>query len=100
SITAACTLSLHDALPILCLRRSRHAKQVFQWRGYLFLLARPRFIDNTLDGLVLDAVVLRLAGCIQFSAQSLSVVERNFVLGSVEDRKSTRLNSSHVKISY
>src|SRR5690606_41611316 len=78
STTAIYTLSLHDALPI-----SRY--------GYALLLTSRKLAGN-----VLLAVAQSYGS--QRSARSLAP----FLLGhfAIEDRKSTRLNSSHVKISY
>src|SRR5690606_41799147 len=75
------TLSLHDALPI-----SRHASYVsIDGRRMKFSYALADDLDNggiTITGLNLNGAVLADAA------------------NSPLDRKSTRLNSSHVKISY
>src|SRR2546426_12330092 len=77
------TLSLHDALPISVERNIRDAGQV----------VRPR----------------KQAGCCAVvstgKGQALQAIRRkrddvNAVAVIVEDRKSTRLNSSHLVISY
>src|SRR5690606_42087212 len=86
------TLSLHDALPIsllgarvLAFRRRGACRLVRLLAGF----GQCDLADGT-DGvaprLAVDAVARRpgLVAC----------------LGDAEDRKSTRLNSSHVKISY
>src|SRR5690606_41898464 len=78
------TLSLHDALPIFDIRpvepRDRHPMIFSKWEaldpGQGFVLLNDH-----------DPVPLYY----QFQAEKP---------GLVEDRKSTRLNSSHVKISY
>src|SRR5690606_41973158 len=84
--TEICTRSLHDALPI-CLNRAAYRAQgavldlrVFRLRRFpaLFL---PESVHLLLDG-------------------GVEVHRQDDGGGSVEDRKSTRLNSSHVKISY
>src|SRR5688500_19970581 len=69
------TLSLHDALPIL-----------------------PVLIRHA-DGPGADACVLSYA---QFSEdeEALELAYQQFREAGVEDRKSTRLNSSHLVISY
>src|SRR5690606_41623253 len=82
STTAIYTLSLHDALPIFILRDG------IVWDGSD---ADPRPADVVCkDGVVRDVVEPRTA---RGDVEDLEVD-----LGG--DRKSTRLNSSHVKISY
>src|SRR5690606_41562513 len=87
--TAIYTLSLHDALPI--------------WIGYLLPLtyfnqvARGVMLkDAPLEALVLPIGLLALLGLVVFG---LAVLRFRSDLAP-SDRKSTRLNSSHVKISY
>src|SRR5690606_40037656 len=90
--SAVHTLSLHDALPI-----------------YLYLadLAKLREEAARLKGIKLDTERLRLVRLDQLALQSLSpvkpkkpmIIALGLVLGGI-DRKSTRLNSSHVKSSY
>src|SRR5690606_41761639 len=88
------SLSLHDALPILFLfapiiviliysfnnGRLLVAFQEFGFDGYLALFQKP---------VLSDAVMVSLR--VSFFAA---------ILATLLDRKSTRLNSSHVKISY
>src|SRR5690606_39866708 len=88
------SLSLHDALPILdvaldghgtlavavLLRGERHA---LHFDGAHFLLADER---------------MRSAEPFELHALGLGMCD--FARGTGQDRKSTRLNSSHVKISY
>src|SRR5690606_41326020 len=99
ALSASPTLSLHDALPI---------------SKTLLLGAAAQFgIFST----VLGAVALSAAGLMDFSladAAAIGIIggadgpTAIFVssrlapelLGAIADRKSTRLNSSHVKISY
>src|SRR5436309_11405541 len=69
------TLSLHDALPILATQLA-DAGHVRGWRNELFA------VTPTLE------------------AEPLAVIERAAARFLGLDRKSTRLNSSHVKISY
>src|SRR5690606_41307103 len=79
------TLSLHDALPIL-----RH----FETDGHRFGL-RPFLPSGDLascDGERADAAL--------FPGLVSKLSAGTGKNGSLEDRKSTRLNSSHVKISY
>src|SRR5690606_41418705 len=79
-ITAICTLSLHDALPISARSRSRMRSRASRRRP-----AVPRHAR----------AASRAAVCSRSRTQCIEEAgERR------EDRKSTRLNSSHVKISY
>src|SRR5690606_42040631 len=74
------TLSLHDALPILALVRATG------WTG-------------AIGGM---GLVFAFAGAI-FAIQAAPVANAVFLFAAaplMTDRKSTRLNSSHVKISY
>src|SRR5439155_26573410 len=71
------TLSLHDALPISRAQRVRAAVE------------RPR-----VDG------VVRLAAEVEARHEQLADVLGALDLAAEVDRKSTRLNSSHVAISY
>src|SRR5690606_41423911 len=77
------TLSLHDALPICNLRRGvlRHHHGDLEHEG-----PDPHCVAKGLD---IEEAVFRPEG---------HKVQRRQVAG--RDRKSTRLNSSHVKISY
>src|SRR5437870_7412979 len=72
-MAAICTLSLHDALPISLSENSR------------------RMLDH---GIARGAEALKAAGAHEVAFNPLL---RDAM---VEDRKSTRLNSSHVAISY
>src|SRR5207249_9420288 len=92
------TLSLHDALPIYEDRVHFHHHLFRRAHGHFHLLAPPRrfsrchrFVDHQVQTARLQTwrVVLRK--------------EERFPdvrLHRAEDRKSTRLNSSHVSISY
>src|SRR5690242_21519299 len=79
--TAIYTLSLHDALPISVLERQPLAQQ------------RDRVVLGGVLHVVLRAVHLRVADVVAVQAVRLDVEEHG-------DRKSTRLNSSHMSISY
>src|SRR2546430_13491387 len=75
------TLSLHDALPISRLRdRSRHEYRVARRQPHVLVLAHMRQIDA--------------------DARRAARGDRQAVRGDDQDRKSTRLNSSHSQISY
>src|SRR5690606_41348407 len=92
--TAIYTLSLHDALPISnsgCRASSMSADLLFQ---------ADQAVRHALRVHLVGAIGNRLAD--PFNA--LGVDRRTLVAGGADragrDRKSTRLNSSHVKISY
>src|SRR5690606_41908482 len=75
------TLSLHDALPILLTVLSCETKEATQFT--------ETALNDTFTDLSGNTVVFK------------DILERNKGKTMVlEDRKSTRLNSSHVKISY
>src|SRR5690606_41031786 len=81
------TLSLHDALPIYRLMTE-------------YQIRRLPVVEN---GRVIGIVTLGdVREAEPSDATSLSVWEMNYLLAKqkISDRKSTRLNSSHVKISY
>src|SRR5690606_39638213 len=85
------TLSLHDALPISAPTASRSVGSL----GHRGAEVMKRLLDITLAGgalLLLLPLLIVLSLLIQFKMGS-PVIFR-------QDRKSTRLNSSHVKISY
>src|SRR5690554_7352024 len=77
------TLSLHDALPI---------SKIFLDYDNL-----AQFADNH-EVVVLASQLLIIAAIFQFT-DALQVVALGALRG-MQDRKSTRLNSSHVRISY
>src|SRR5690606_40119791 len=85
--TETSTLSLHDALPILLRRQfdregvARHSAQ-----------EQVRLLDQQ------AAAVPGLAVCVD--AATMGHAGQGLDSGLQQDRKSTRLNSSHVKISY
>src|SRR5690606_40180859 len=88
STTEIYTLSLHDALPIY---KSWVGVTYTAWKGAFFT-------QQMLQGLQTTWHLAR--GKYKQAGQSYSAGDRAFFEGSSEDRKSTRLNSSHVKISY
>src|SRR5690606_42103774 len=84
-------LSLHDALPICCLRPRLHSR------------AGDRRVHEPVGlpraGVLRGGVVVReLHRRVVLSPRVAAAGEARRAAG--EDRKSTRLNSSHVKISY
>src|SRR5699024_11941726 len=98
STTDTYTLSLHDALPISC-RRTEIVLGILR-------------IDATLDSVTahLKFLILKLLARCYLDLLGHEVVIGNFFgyrmlyldtgIHFHEDRKSTRLNSSHVSISY
>src|SRR5207253_10770490 len=79
------TLSLHDALPILTGNSL--------WRAFGWRTAREVAGGASWRGLVMSGFFSRIRSC-------CSWVFGPCMNASVQDRKSTRLNSSHVAISY
>src|SRR5437870_10926711 len=75
------TLSLHDALPISTTSTSR---------GFSTLMARSR------------EMLLRTSwsAALSLTLRTTRIPESKLLDGTTKDRKSTRLNSSHVAISY
>src|SRR5690606_41845088 len=85
--SVTCSLPLHDALPICQFVSTRGAEQLDDDVGQRDLAQRARevrFADRAHGRLELVA----------------AHVARHPARAQVQDRKSTRLNSSHVKISY
>src|SRR5690606_40481876 len=88
------SLSLHDALPI--------------WLGLrvlLGVLGHPVLVGSRLEGDPPDSLELDLHPGIDVAADDLAGAVRHLEPDhdpgrQAPDRKSTRLNSSHVKISY
>src|SRR5690606_41365428 len=92
------SLSLHDALPIL----SVMAVPAIVLAIPRFIVMKEMGIINTYAGLILplmfDAFGIFLMK--QFFEQLPAELEEAAAIDGARDRKSTRLNSSHVKISY
>src|SRR5690606_41608631 len=89
--SAFCTLSLHDALPILGDRGGGQA------------VRRGHFAEDRDHVALADQLGHHRGGLLRAPLIVLDhQLERapSHPAGSVQDRKSTRLNSSHVKISY
>src|SRR5699024_12381685 len=78
------TLSLHDALPIFL---RRHRRRVFSQLGF----AGPRTFSHCFHGIGYHKSRLH-----EIHGKFLCL----FLKFTLRDRKSTRLNSSHVSISY
>src|SRR5690606_41029539 len=83
-------LSLHDALPIL--------DPVGQPGLHQLLFDRPRLRVGAVEHGVVAGIGALGDGLADAFDDEAGLV--HLVVGGVEDRKSTRLNSSHVKISY
>src|SRR5690606_41441883 len=92
------TLSLHDALPICVLNvHVRYIRQVTHVAGHdhvELVLHGPR-----LAAITHPQITLALVGA-KGHEQDLHALIRQMPRQFRKDRKSTRLNSSHVKISY
>src|SRR5690606_39892412 len=86
------TLSLHDALPILQQQVSKQIRQLIRQSA-----------PQLEEGISYNMPVFKLNGkdLIWFAAwkEHISIYPRT-AANQIRDRKSTRLNSSHVKISY
>src|SRR5207253_6259735 len=91
--TAIYTLSLHDALPIFT-RGSRP-------RSWMLLLGRWYKL-NKLSGSMISSkrIILDYPKSLYGQTKRLIGATRLIVIPNPVDRKSTRLNSSHVAISY
>src|SRR5690606_41444853 len=90
--TEVSTLSLHDALPIF--------SPTTRWRKVTTTSART---NPTTSATQYGAPRSLTTGVIQWCTAGLVMAPSarvHTVMPSWEDRKSTRLNSSHVKISY
>src|SRR5690606_41436443 len=94
------TLSLHDALPIYT-TPIKPIIDVTNWGNYNGINSKPGFISKGRlnPEYVHEENVINIEGI----AEELSIIEvfiNGIKVKEVKDRKSTRLNSSHVKISY
>src|SRR5699024_12205628 len=95
---AICTLSLHDALPI-----SPSADE-----DYAVIVEQTTLLsEDVLSGLLLWSIVtllvftgLAVAAASWLSRRSFARIGQITTTTQQIDRKSTRLNSSHVSISY
>src|SRR5690606_41694380 len=79
------TLSLHDALPISVIAQDKPNLTVYTYDG---------FASEWGPGVPLKEGFEAECGC------TINFVAADSSIGALRDRKSTRLNSSHVKISY
>src|SRR5690606_39973676 len=87
------TLSLHDALPIYSIRK-RFGDNAFELDKFLFIghsLPDDQIGKAQIIGKILEK------NKVKPSSVGVSMVK---LVEQTKDRKSTRLNSSHVKISY
>src|SRR5690606_41863783 len=89
------TLSLHDALPI-CLWDKGGDRKLYEEKMALDSLRSAAGFDSArLRGWLMIG-----AGVLLVAAVTVSLRRRVSAPAPSRDRKSTRLNSSHVKISY
>src|SRR5207302_8825504 len=86
------TLSLHDALPISAVREIVRVPEITS------VPSAPDLIEGVINlrGKIIPVMDLRK----RFGQTEIHPDKKNRILGMNLDRKSTRLNSSHVKISY
>src|SRR5690606_39300105 len=95
-----CILSLHDALPIC-----NPLRKPFELLGADPVVTRVACLDVSLpEQLIAAPLELAVARPNRFQSRldvlrELAQLVEVVSLGAVQDRKSTRLNSSHVKIS-
>src|SRR5699024_12531311 len=98
--SSSSTLSLHDALPIL-----------ISFIIFICIFGKAALIVNVAYLMVLTFHLISVGGIIFFSGAVvrknvtivntvITMVGRNSLANGHQDRKSTRLNSSHVSISY
>src|SRR5207302_11208039 len=88
------TLSLHDALPI------SNYKIIMLNCQYL-IYKKTEVLKTPVSFNIFFPAYLRPSLCIVCFLQKLQNLDiSNFATSAKRDRKSTRLNSSHVKISY
>src|SRR5204863_4915794 len=88
------TLSLHDALPISTACFAAARDYVKQRKQFGKPLGAFQLVQEKLARMYTDIGLAQLA-CVQ-----LARLKERDALTPVQDRKSTRLNSSHVEISY
>src|SRR5690606_40268228 len=97
--TPTCALSLHDALPICRRQRVRAAR-----RGRLRRQGRRRAVPRAHRPPRRRRLALGVRLLLRLAPPRTLGVPRGLLrvapAGGLGDRKSTRLNSSHVKISY
>src|SRR5205807_9811081 len=92
STPALSTLSLHDALPILAAAASAHHFRAHHAEAGVGLLLDRLLARRRVEGRPAAARVVLRVGDEQLGSAARAVVRA--------DRKSTRLNSSHLVISY
>src|SRR5690606_41566389 len=94
--SATDTLSLHDALPICLLLSKQVAKQAMVTEEF-WILNQRAYISVCLFLLAMKRWSIKLKNLLV--KNNLTTI-KNLNYETTLDRKSTRLNSSHVKISY
>src|SRR5205814_10269936 len=93
------TLSLHDALPIShCLSFPHLPRAIVS--GRLICHQKLHFFRRKILHLVAERQSLSLESCIQFKIDASAHCDLNGWTHNRRDRKSTRLNSSHLGTSY
>src|SRR5690606_41872919 len=97
---AISTLSLHDALPIFA-DESQHLRAIIEVPRQLEMTHRALGRGGRLLGIEQDRGILGElvhVDDVRQRTQPMQRVEHALALDALLDRKSTRLNSSHVKI--
>src|SRR5690606_39592496 len=94
------TLSLHDALPIFSVASGVYFVLIAEDEVQRISLLFPLDTWHIVFGTILSLLTLELTR--RTTGLGLTIVVLVFVAYNLfgQDRKSTRLNSSHVKISY
>src|SRR5690606_39422344 len=96
--TGVYTLSLHDALPILLLGNVAH-NELPALMQYASLVVLPSYHEGV-PNVLLESMAAGTPVVATAVGGIPKIVEQGVSGILVPDRKSTRLNSSHVKISY
>src|SRR5690606_39790332 len=96
--TAIYTLSLHDALPILQNGAQRVSGKPKEHQGkVLFINADREYFEGRAQNFLLPEHIEKI---VTTFGEFKEVPGFSAIVEIAADRKSTRLNSSHVKISY
>src|SRR5699024_11705204 len=97
--THTCTLSLHDALPISAIFPEALAKDhIISWSNKGDVVFDPFMGSGTTAVAALD-VGREYIGA-EIAKEYVEIANERIKNHTTQDRKSTRLNSSHVSISY
>src|SRR5690606_41554982 len=93
-------IALHDALPIFIAKRKMEQFGGKQIKVVAFFDDNPKKYKNYVDGVTIYSGKKDLEDIVtKFEIQELIISPQHISKTRKQDRKSTRLNSSHVKIS-